>query len=167
MTQPRLEVEGLTESIKALTRVDRELGARARDLIRTEAVIIAADAKSRLGNRPGGGTYPRRAGMIRRKANQKGAEIGLAVSRYPWARGAEFGAKRAWVFGRVTTQGKLRRRQFPVWRGNQFVVRGGSGPGWVIQPAIRANIDAASKRIGDGLIDLFDEAFRAAGVPRG
>lgn len=164
--QTRLDVEGLTEAIKALNRANRDLGREARSLIRDEAVIISADAKARLGRRPGGGTYPRKSGMIRRKTNQKGAEIGLKGSRYPWAFGAEFGAKRAWVWGLVTLQSKLRQRQFPVWRGNQFVVRGGGGPGWVIQPAIRDNLPAAATRIAVGIGELFDTALRKEGVPR-
>lgn len=161
----RLEVEGLSEALKAINRFDREKGAAARDVLREGAKIVQADARSRMG--AGGGRYPSRVGMIGRSASSRGAAIKLAGKRYPWAWGAEFGARRAWVFGRVTTQNRLRKRTFPVWRGNQFVVRGRGGPGWLIQPAIRANLERVSTLVADGLDEVLDDAMRSAGVPRG
>lgn len=167
MPSTRLEVDGLTEAIKALSRFDKETGKEARDLLREGAKTIQKASQRKLSGRPGGGSYPRRKGMIGRSASQKGGGITLRQKKYPWAYAAEFGAKRAWVFGRVTTQAKLRRRQFPVWRGNRFVVRGRSGPGWIIQPAIRENIDKVTRKIADGLFDLLITTLNRAGVPRG
>jgi hypothetical protein len=160
-----IKVEGLTEAIRALNRANRDLGAEARGVLREAAITVQTAARARMG--AGGGNYPHRAGMIGRSASSKGAGVSLKVGRYPWAYGAEFGAKRAWVFGRVMSAGKLRRRQFPVWRGNQFVVRGSSGPGWLIQPAIRDNLPKITQRVADGLDEIFDKAMSSAGVPRG
>lgn len=162
-----VHVEGLTESIKALGKVDKELADEARNLIREGVKVVQADAKRRYSRRPGGGGYPHTPGAVRRKSNMKGAEISLEVDRYPWSAGAEFGARRAWVFGRVMSAGALRRRQFPVWRGNAFVVRGAAGPGWIVQPAIRANLDDIEEAIGDGIDKLYTRAFDSLGVPRG
>lgn len=135
----------------------------ARDLLRDGAKTIQTAAQFRLRARPGGGAYPRRSGMIGRSAGAKGAGVTLRGGRYPWAWGAEFGAKRAWVYGRVTSASRLRRRQFPIWRGNQFVVRGRSGPGWIIQPAIRENLDRVLEEIATGLESAIDEALSSAG----
>jgi hypothetical protein len=165
--QTAIQTEGLTESLRALKRVDDDLGNEARELLRAAAKVIQVDAQGRPGRRPGGGSYPRRRGMVGRSATSQGAAVTLRGARYPWAWGAEFGAKRAWVFGRVLIQSRLRRRQFPVWRGNQFVVRGSSGPGWIIAPAIRANLDRVTKQVADGIDDLYDRAFSRAGVRRG
>jgi hypothetical protein len=101
--------------------------------------------------------------MVGRSATMKGAAVTLKGGKYPWAWGAEYGARRAWVFGRVTTQNQLRRRQFPVWRGNQFVTRGVSGPGWIIQPALRENLDRVLDRLADGLAEVIDRTFNQAG----
>lgn len=164
-TDLRLEVEGLSEALRGINRFNKELGAASRDVIREGAKVIQFDARRRLG--AGGGRYPKRAGMIGRSASSRGAGIKLAGRKYPWSWGAEFGARRAWVYGRVTTQNAMRRRTFPVWRGNQFVVRGRGGPGWIIQPAIRANIERVTEQIATGLDRVLNEAMRQAGVPRG
>ncbi len=162
-----MEVEGLTEALKALSRFDRETGQEARSVLREGAKLIQTKSQAKLGRRPGGGSYPRRRGMIGRSVTLRGGGINLKGRRYPWAWGAEFGAKRAWVFGKVTVQSRLRRRQFPIWRGNQFVVRGRGGPGWIIQPTIRENIDRVTRDIADGIDDLIDETMKRAKVPRG
>lgn len=160
------KVDGLTEALRALNRVNKEAGTMARELVREGAKTIQTEAQRRARGRAGGGTYPRRMGMIGRSASTKGGAIKLAGSKYPWAWGAEYGARRAWVFGRVTTQGRLRRRQFPVWRGNQFVVRGASGPGWLIQPAIRAKLERVLTDMADGLSELISRELDRARVPR-
>jgi hypothetical protein len=158
-----LQVDGLAESIKALAYIERDLGNAARGALRDAAKVVQFDAQRRISGRPGGGSYPRRRGMVGRSGTNKGAAVKLRGSKYPWAWGAEYGAKRAWVFGRVTTQGQLRRRQFPVWRGNQFVVRGRGGPGWAIQPAIRRNLPRVTADIEEALGELVREAFRRQG----
>ena len=161
-------VDGLTEAVKAMGKFSKAAGNEARSVMRVGAREIATLSKRRVGRRPGGGSYPRRSGMIGYSATGKGAAVKLkgANPRYPMAWGAEYGAKRAWVFGRVTTQGKLRRRQYPVWRGNQFVTRGRSGPGWIIQPTIRENMDRVVADIADGLDLLLNAEMNKAGVPR-
>lgn len=162
-------VEGLTQSIKALSSASKEAGAEAKGLIRTEAKHIQRKAQGKMARRSGGGSYPRRKGAIRYGATQKGGTISITAGkgdRYPWIFGAEFGAKRAWVYGRVTTQGRLKRRQFPVWRGNRFVVRGGSGPGWLVQPAIREELPGVTRRIEAGMSELIARELARARVPR-
>lgn len=159
-------VEGLSESIRALGKVSRDLANEARGLIRDEAKHLQREAQSRLQRRPGGGSYPRRKGMIRYGATNRGGTLSIvAGNRYPWAFGAEFGARRAWVFGRVTSAAVLSRRQFAPWAGNQFRVTSPSGPGWIVQPTIRDNLPRIKREISSGLSDLLERELRAAGVP--
>lgn len=159
--------DDLAAAIRALGRFDRDIQAEAKDALRAGAKTIQTAAQKKLMRKPGGGSYPARKGMIGRSTTAKGAGIRLRGKRYRWAWGAEYGAKRAWVFGRVMTQGRLARRQFAVWRGNQFVVRGRTGPGWIIQPAIRENVDKVTERIADDLSQLFATAMDMAHVPKG
>lgn len=166
MASTSFEVDGLSEAVKAMSRFDKETGKAARDEMRAAAVKVQKAAQAKSKGRPGGGSYPRRLGMIGRSVTTKGAGINLRGKKYPWAWGAEFGARRAWVFGRVTTQGKLRRRQFPVWRGSQFVTRGRSGPGWIIQPTIRKMLPQITEEIADGMSKVLSDALTKAGVPR-
>ena len=162
-----VRADDLAAAIRALGRFDRDLQAEAKDALRDGAKTIQTAAQKKIPGRPGGGSYPRRKGMVGRSRTAKGAGITLRGKKYGYAWGAEYGAKRAWVYGRVTTQGKLSRRQFPVWRGNQFVVRGKSGPGWIIQPAIRENIDKVTDQIAEDLEAVFAEAMTMAKVPKG
>jgi len=122
------------------------------------------EAKGRVSVRPGGGTYKRMPGAIRAGAAPTKASVWIGYpnpGRYPTALGAEYGARRAWVYGRVTTQGKLRRRQFPVWRGNQWQVMGSSGVGWILLPVIRRRFPAMQKAV----IEAVDDAFNALTKP--
>lgn len=162
-----VRADDLSAAIRAIGKFDKELQTEAKQALRDGAQTIQKSAQRKALRKPGGGTYPARRGMVGRSATGTGAGIKLKGKRYPWAWGAEYGAKRAWVFGRVTTQAKLSRRQFAVWRGNQFVVRGRSGPGWLIQPAIRENVDAVTEQIASDLVGVMDRALTAAGVPKG
>lgn len=157
-----VHVDGLSQALRGLTKVDKEAGTAARDLVRAAAKDIQTRAQAKMGRRPGGGSYPRRAGMIGRSASNKGGGISLKGGRYPWAWGAEFGARRAWIYGRGNIQTNLKRRQFPIWRGNQFVIRGRGGPGWIIQPTIRENLDRVLADISEGLEALIAKAVRGA-----
>ena len=116
-------------------------------------------AQARMKGPPGGGTHPRRAGMMA-DPQQQGWRSVIESRQIPVGLGRRIGARRAWVWGRKNVQSNLKRRQFPIWRGNQFVVRVRGGPGWIIQPTIRDNID----RI---LVDIADRmaADRRDGAP--
>jgi len=120
-------------------------------------------AVSNMQGRSGGGTYPRRAGMITTRA--QGIVLN-AGSTYPWAFGAEFGAERAWVFGRVTSQSKLAKRQFAPWGTNRMRLRGRSFQGWLIAPAMVEADPFISNGILRQIEELVREANNRAGVPR-
>lgn len=167
-----LEAKDLSSALRALGRVDKEARKEAVGVLRDESKRVQGLSQSRLSSRPGGGTYPVRRGMIGRFANSKGAGITLR-GRYPWSWAAEFGSRRGWTPRRTggirvhKSQARWRRRQFPVWRGNQFVVRGASGPGWIIQPTIRKQLPKITENLEQGLVDVFTRAMNREGVGRG
>lgn len=160
-TDARIEVDGLKESLTALRRFDTDTKKAVPKALRDGAGVIRVDAQNRLGGRPGGGTYPRRRGAIRSgaQAAQASAWVGYkssALARYPWALGAEFGANRAWVYGRTTLQRLLRRRQFPTR----------NATGWIVAPAVVDKVDDVERLIVDLLDAVLSAAFDRAGVPR-
>lgn len=163
----QIEVEGLRETIKALNRVDKKLGQAAVQAMRDEAKMVKVKAQTRLRNRGGAAaTYPRSRGMIRSGATQGGGTVSLETGRYPWSPGAEFGGHTHTTFGRRMPQGSLRRRTLGRWRGNQFVVVGVGGPGYLIQPTIRRELKGIEDRISKEISLLYDTALNQAGVPR-
>jgi hypothetical protein len=70
--------------------------------------------------------------------------VNLGGGRYPFALGAEFGAKQY--------------RQFKSWRGNQFEGWEG-GPGYFLFPSLREHGEEIVKRYFDRIDRLTDEAF--------
>ena len=102
--------------------------------------------------------------MIGLDREKRGAAVVLEQQRFPWAWASELGAHRAWVFGRTTLQRRLRRRQFAPYRGNRFVVRGSRGPGYIIQPVIRSEIDRMEKMVSDEISDALGRSLKRSGL---
>ena len=121
------------KAVQALGDVDRLVQLEVRKLVKAGMKAVRGVAVANMSGRAGGGTYPRRSGMISAMAD--GVRLN-AGSAYPWAFGAEFGAHKAWVFGRVSSQDALSRRQFAPWGGNQIRIRGQTYRGWLIAPAM-------------------------------
>lgn len=161
MSDARIEVDGLRESLNALRRFDADTKRAVPKALRDGAVVARTAAQTRAGGRPGGGTYPRRRGAIRSGARAARAEAWVgyktsAVSRYPWALGAEFGANRAWVYGHVMSQSALSRRTFPTR----------NATGWIVGPAVEEKIPEIEQLVIQLLEAVLHAAFDRAGVPR-
>lgn len=180
---PSIDVDGLTESFKFLGRVDKELRKEAVNIIKKNTLKVKTEAQVKYLSGGAGVSrsgYPNatKTGIIHR-ASGKGASIGInrASARNPAIFPAEFGADMAMlpVFRgkgkpggrRWVHQGRMRRRTFPIWRGNQFKPRGRSGPGWIVQPTIRRRLPKFDKQLAEDLMPVFDKAARRAGIPRG
>jgi hypothetical protein len=120
-----LAVEGLTESIRGLRKVDKELARLVTDEIRYQArQIVLPRARANWAGQP---IRPSQAASaVKHQADQKGASLVLRYAPHPYAAGVEFGSHRY--------------RQFRSWRGNQFTVTPGSSTGYVVQDAIRATL---------------------------
>jgi len=158
------QIHGATFAVaaKRLAKVDKGMRSDLRKAMVKPVQEMQREAKGRVSVRPGGGTYKRMPGAIRAGAAPTKASVWIGYPNpgsYPTALGAEYGAKRAWVFGRVTSQGKLSRRQYPVWRGNQWQVRGSSGAGWIVLPVIRQRFPAMERDVVDAIDDVFVAAL--------
>ena len=175
-----MNVDGLTESIRFLGKVDKELRKEAVIIIRKNTLKVKAEAQAKYQSAPGVQRkgYPGGKTAIVHRASGKGAAVGINRSNrnaaiFP----AEFGAFSQFVpkyggpgvkgRGRWMPQNAMRKRTFPVWRGNQFVPRGRSGPGWIVQPTIRKWMPKFDKQLAEDLMPVFNKAARRAGVPRG
>jgi hypothetical protein len=175
----KIEVDGLTETLKLLRRVDKDLRKEASAILKRHVLVVKAKAQARIQQTPGviRSGYPITKTAIVHQASGMNAAVGInRASRtgknaaiFP----AEFGAYTQFVpwpgqhRGRHIPQNQMRRRTFPVWRGNQFKSRGPSGPGWIVMPTIRKEVPKIEKALIEDLRDVFNKAARRAGVPRG
>ena len=165
-----IEVEGLAETIKALRKFDREVGKEAVNIFRDEAKTVQAQAKANAKAHP---ASPSSSSWIGRSATGTGAGVKLIGTKGGGrAHATEWGMHRWHIreWGASTARGyiqsAMRRRTFKAWGGNQFDVKGGSGPGYVIQPAIRRHLPGMEQRVADRLQELLVRALNQAGVPR-
>ena len=156
----RIDDDDIKAAEAALRAATKDLEAAADKGLRTGAAKVTRDAQSRLRSRAGGGTYPRRAAMIATTRNPPGVK--LVGSRFPWALGAEYGARHAWVFGRKVLATSISRRQFPSYGGNTFSISGSSG--YLVAPAIRANADEVAQGAADEIDDEYRTEFRRRGL---
>lgn len=140
MSDVTVEVSGLSEFVRELRRVDfgKEIG-RVNQAV---SEPVAADARSRAIAR--GGSAAKTARSIKASRKAKAAVIAVGGPRFPFAWGAEFGAKR-W-------------RQFPAWRGNQWSPDSGN-VGYFLHPAIRDGKEAFERRYFDEIEQVAAKAF--------
>jgi hypothetical protein len=165
-----IEVDGLAETIRALSKWDKAVRKEAVDIFRDEAKTVQATAKR---NAQSGAASSSSASWIGRSATGQGAGVKLIAAKGN-SRGyaSEWGMHRwhirEWQ-GRVRgyVQRAMRRRTFRPWQGNQFDVKGGGGPGYVFQPAIRRHLPGMEDRVADRLQKLLSRELDKAGVRRG
>jgi len=165
-TQKRggLEVDGLTEAINALGKLDKQYKKEAIQVFREAATDIQHRSQSKIGRV---GRYPQKKGMIGRSATSTGAAVKLRASKYPWAYGAEYGEVIASVYGRPDAQSDFKRRTFGVFKPptstDMFKNRGG----YMIQPTLRARLPKVLDKASKDMTKLIDKQLRRSGVPRG
>ena len=180
-----IRVKGLDETLKLLGKVDKDLRKEATNVLKEHVLIIKRAAQTRMGQTPGvrRSSYPltktaivhkattRSAGVGINRASKKGrnaaifpAEFGAFTQFVPYGYAQPNWAKKP---GRYLSQGAMRRRTFPVWRGNQHKIRGKSGPGWIVMPTIRKELPKIEHSLIIDLRVVFDKAAARAGVPRG
>lgn len=112
-------VVGLTELNRALRAMGPGLQRELKDVNRTVAELVAADARAIASSV--GGVAAKVAPSIVAKGYQTAAAVGFGGAAYPMAGGAEFGS--------------IRYKQFKPWTGN------GSDAGYFVYPAIRQDLD--------------------------
>lgn len=148
-----LEIDGLLETVRASARMERTIEREGIRAMRQDAREVVREARSILERRPGGGTYKRMP-----------ADVGVIGERVVLRRGgtmigAEFGASRAWVFGRVLSQGELSRRQYPPSKRSGYVV----GP---IYNESRKVVERTAEMEEELMRSVVTKSLRAEGVPR-
>ncbi len=147
LTGETLRVEGLTESIKALRAIDKTLprivSKASRERVKKDILPPAVSNWASQPIKPS--VAPR---VIKASATATGAGLRLMAANHPYAMGVEHGAKR-WP-------------QFRRWRGNQFTP--GSSTGYVVQDAIKDNLDEFAVKWQRDVGLAMDKAFRNAGV---
>jgi len=163
-----LKIDGLTESIKALRKLDPKYRPEAIGIIRDIAKDLQKRSQRRIGNHP---QYrlPKNKGMIGRSATATGGGLKLRASKYPWAYAGEYGEVVASVFGRPVGQDtRFKRRTAapfkPPSAGGDLSKNKG---GYWIQPTIRKRFPHMMRQFDTEFIKLIDKAMRQSGVPRG
>jgi len=136
----QVTVKGLKELVSALKAADPAL---VKDLnkehkkVADEVVSKAQGAASSLG-----GVAGKSADALKARGNQAGASIVLDASGgFPFAFGAEFGAKRF--------------HQFKPWRGNQYEDPLEQGVGYFLHPTLRG----MKTEIMDGYESLIEKTL--------
>lgn len=173
------EVQGLSESIKLLGSVDKTLRKEAGKVVRKAAIQLKREAQRRLAATPSvrRSSYPVSKTAITHRATATKGVVGINTGRFPVIGPAEFGWNSQFVpfrsgAGRFMSQGSMRRRTFPIWRGNQFKFpkygqKLTAGPGWILQPVLRKRLGTIQEQLDKDMFDVFAKSARKAGVPRG
>lgn len=159
-----LEVEGVSESIRALRRWDAAAAKDAVGVFRKESKRVQAVAR---GAPRVHASQPSARGWIGRQASARSAGVKLNAARQSRAWATEWGMRKAWVFGRLMAQTEMSRRTFSEHHGTEFDVDSATGPGYVIQPAIRRELPRIEENLADELLELWNVIADRAGVPRG
>ena len=177
------EVKGLSESIKLLGKVDKELRKEAGLVVRKAAKQLQTESRARMKTAPGvrRSGYPLPMGAITRRSTATKGTIGINTARYPIVGPAEWGWSAQFIpyrgkgnGGRFVPQHSMKRRTFPIARTGRFKfpkyaqrLAALSGPGWVVQPVLRQRLGMVQKQINDDMFAVFAASARKAGVPRG
>ena len=155
-----LQVDGLSETIRALGKIDPKLSAEAKEILRDGAKTVQRAAQRNIG--AGGYRMGMGKGMIGRSVTAKGAGIRLRASKFPWAYAAEYGEAVAHVYGRKYPQPVFRRRtagDFKPPTSTNFARNKG---GYMIQPAIRKFMPVLVEEAGERITRLVDRAVKRA-----
>lgn len=137
-----LHIEGLSDFVAALKRVDREYSASIRDANYRLARKLVDLAKDRA--RRERGVARKAAKSLRASRSASSSVVSGGGPRYPYFYGAEFGAKQY--------------RQFQEWRGNQWQGWDG-GPGYFLHPTIREHAHDLIQEYIKELDELYGRAF--------
>ncbi len=167
-----LEIEGLSESISAIRRFDRDASNTILRAMRRETNVIRDQARNRMMRRPFGGTYKRKRPQIGTGGGQRERAIVLRRSRYPWAVGAELGSYVSRIpvrqgQGRYGTRAIPNRRMSrPHWATYKgFPARLDRGhSGTAVLPAIRMELPSWENVLVHELNDLMAGLLRREGV---
>jgi len=156
----RYELADLKASMKAIRESGKDIAPETKRTLKVGMNLIAHTARGSMRNRSGGGGYPRAvAGGVKVRTTT----LTLDKSGHEAAFGAEFGARRAWIFGRVTTQKSIGFRQFAPFGGSGFSLRGRVA-GYHIGPAIKKFEPIITKDLNETVNRMIVSDQRKRGV---
>ena len=169
-----IRVPGLQKSVKALAKVDSGFRKEAAAVVKVAAVKIKAEAFAKSKTSPGvlRAGYPLSKGAYTHRATATKGSVGInrqsSRGRNAAVFGAEFGAKQQLVpRGRSggmksISQNRMRRRTFPIWRGNSTNIVGKKGPGWIMLPILRKRVPEMHEELDKELGDLVSRTLKKA-----
>lgn len=141
-----IAVDGMKEALSGLRRARKDLPRvvtkASRDLTRE---IMLPDALSNWSSQNIRPSVAKRA--VKAVATGAGAGLNLKDSTLGFAAGVEYGSKQY--------------AQFRQWRGNRFTVSPGSTTGYVVQDAIRDNIQTFEDRWLGEVLTMIDKAVQS------
>jgi hypothetical protein len=154
-----LQVDGLTESLKALSSISKGANKAARESMRDAAKLIQGKAQNSIGNHPGYAMGTKRS-MIGRSVTKDGAGVKLRRSAFPYAGGGEYGAFWANVHGPRRPEYDFKRSIYAVHKKptNKDLFKNKGG--YWIQPAIRKNGRQVNRQIVKDMEKLFVRYLR-------
>ena len=166
-----VKVDGLTETVKALGKVEKTYQKEAVQVFREAAADVQKRAQGNIGKV---GRYPAKRGMIGRSATAKGAGVALNANRYPWALGAEYGE----VVSNVPQHGdqwqtmelgqsQFKRRTMGVFKPPTTTDMFKNTGGYMVQPVLRARLPKIEIDVATRINVIMNKALRQAGVPGG
>jgi hypothetical protein len=153
-----LAVKGLSETMRALGKINPKLKAEAKEVLRDGAKMVQKAAQRNIG--AGGYRMGMGKGMIGRSVTAKGAGIRLRASKFPWAYAAEYGETVAHVYGRRTPQPVFRRRTAAPFKPPTTTDLAKNKGGYMIQPAIRKFMPVLIEDAGERITRLVDKAVK-------
>ena len=133
-------IEGLSDFRRELARMGGSLPTSLRDANKQAANEIVETGQDKAASYSAQAAKAAKSLRASRSSSYVAVLLGDA-GRYAFALGAEFGSRRY--------------RQFPPWRGNQWMNWGG-GPGYFLHPDIR--------EVGEDVLDEYWESIRTLAV---
>ena len=152
----KVDAPDVGEAIRGLKRAD--VDETVTDSFREQTPALVNEARGRMASRAGGGTYPRRSGMI----TSDRAGMKLNAGRFPWAAGAEFGSLTSMVFGRRVSNASMSRPHFAPWTSGTFTLRGKVG--YLVGETLRKNAEDMAETAVEDVHDEIVSELKRSGV---
>lgn len=138
-----IRIQGLNELRAALKALGPEWPKQLGKANKEVGELIARDARDRAESL--GGVAAKSAPSIKSSAAARASTVSIGSDQFPFALGAEFGAKKY--------------PQFKPWRGNQWVESGDENVGYFLHPAIRDDVNKIEELYLDAIDKLAARAF--------
>lgn len=170
-----VRVEGLSETVRMLSKVDKGLRKEVGKVMREKTIRIKNESFARSKTTPGvrrrkypitKGAYIRRATATKARVGIQRASTGRNAAVFPAEFGARWQAVPAGGRTKYVRQNSMKRRTFPIWRGNRTKIVGNKGPGWIMLPVMRLRVPEIRVDIEREVNELFRKSRQQSGLSR-